>query len=471
MLVWATEFPTEEGSIEDLLALGVDWLDGSPHHPWSESDVEWAVPEGTEVYDKNGQVVEVARAETDDARWGGLRHEYVEEGEDREWQMAIVGHENGGGLQVSVRLQCNVLVPGLEVPVPKKPYIVRQIIDRLGGGRDGGLPIGDEPVYLEEHEVDRAANYIVGETQNDLPVVYVSAGWDGSPDVDPEELSEWLSGMAHIIVEPSRSFSIALADKVNRANAYGGAIGVYWPRGVAPHIRYLPREYPGPHRMQQDVADEVRLALTQIQPSSECTWSHLQDMASRSMIEQLREEIDSEDVEEYAKVFDARIDAKDEKIEKLERERHRLRSKLQALDAARGGGVEGGILESGTEQEYYPGELQDAVLHTLELGKSGLRDDSRRCHLIDDLVEANDESGYEDEFTAQLKTALSTMTNFGGDERRALRDLGFTIEEEGGHVQACFNGDDRYAVTIPKTTSDHRAGKNTISEIRKTLFS
>lgn len=471
MLVWATEFPTEEGnSIADLLALATGWLDGSPHHPWSEADIDWAVPEGTARYEKDGQVVEVARAEAADHRWGGLRHTYVEEEEEREWSAAIVGHEGEEGLRVSVRVECNLLAPGPDLPEPNKPYIVRQIFEQLGGGRDGGLPIGDEPINLEEDEVDRAVNYIEGETQNDLPVVYVSAGWDGTPVVDPVELSEWLSGMAHVMVEPSRSFSIALAGKVNRANAYGGAVGVYWPRGVAPHDRFLPRDYASAHQMQQAVASEIRSALTQIQPSSECTWSHLQDMASQAMIEKLREETDSEDVEEYAEMFDAQIEAKDEKIEELKSERYRLRSRLQALDAARGGAAQGEILSPGEEQEYYPGELQDAVLQTLELGKSNLREEGRRRHIIDDLLEVNESTGHEEAFTNRLKASLSTMTDFGSDERSTLRDLGFTVNEEGKHVQAIFQGDDRYTITIPKTASDHRAGQNTVSEIRKKLF-
>lgn len=472
MLVWATEFPTRDGSsIEDLLALTVKWLDGSPHHPWSEADIEWAVPEGTTVYRQEGQVVEVGRAETERERWGGLRHKYVEEGKDREWLAAIVGHEDDAGLRVSVRLQCNLLAPGLKLPQPKKPYIVKQIIDRLGGGRDGGLPIGDEPIYLNEDEVDRATNYIAGDTRNDLPVVYVSAGWDGSPLIDAEELSKWLSGMAHIMVEPSRSFSVALAGKVNRANAYGGAVGVYWPRGVAPHDRFLPRSYGDAHEMQQAIAAEIKEALTKIQPSSACTWSRLQDVASQAMIEELREKTDSEDVEEYAEVFDAQIEAKNGQIRELKRDLHRLRGKLQTLDAGRGGRAAGEVLETGTEQEYYPGEVQDAVLQTLELGRAHLHDESRRRHLIDDLLEVNEKTGHEEAFTGRLKTALSTMTDFGGDERRALRDLGFVIDEEGKHVQAVFQGDDRYTVTIPKTTSDHRTGENVISSIRNMLFS
>jgi len=117
ILVWATEFPTGVGSsVEDLLALAVEWLAGSPHRPWSQSDIDWAVSEGTTIFEKEGEVVEVARAATEAERWCGLRHTYVEEGEEREWVAAIVGHEDGEGLRVPVRLECNLLVAGLDLP-------------------------------------------------------------------------------------------------------------------------------------------------------------------------------------------------------------------------------------------------------------------------------------------------------------------------------------------------------------------
>lgn len=469
MLVWATEFPAGEGQqVDDLLVLAVEWLTGSPHHPWEPDDIDWAVEEGVTVQRLDGQLVRVAHASPEGEDWGGLRHVWTED-DEREWTTSIVGRQDDEGLYISIRLECENLVPGLDLPSPKKPYVVKQIFERLGGGRDGGLPVGDEPIFLEEDEVDRAANYMLGETTNSLPVVYVSAGWDGSPSIDPEELAQWLSGLAHVMVEPSRSFSIALAGKVNRANAYGGAIGVYWPRGVAAHDRFLKREYGSQHEMQQAVADEVESALRQIQPASGCTWSRLQELVSQARIAELREE-GSDELEAYMEEFDKQVEAKDDKIDALERENWRLRSQLQSLNAARGTSSDGGILQPGQEQEYYPGELTDAALEALEHGRGALHEDSRRRHIVDDLLTANERSGFEEAVVDHLKGALHAMDDFGGDERRALRDLEFAVEEDRRHVRATFKGDDRYAVTIPKTTSDSRTGRNLVSEIRNLLF-
>lgn len=469
MLVWASEFPVgEEQQIDDLIVLAVKWLTGSPHHPWKTDDIDWAVEDGTSIQRLDGQLVQVARAKSEAEDWGGLRHVWIED-EEREWATSIVGRDSPDGMHISVRLECENLVPGLDLPDPNKPYVVKQIFEQLGGGRDGGLRVSDEPIFLEEDEVDRAANYMLGETTNSLPVVYVSAGWDGSPSIDPEELARWLSGLAHVMVEPSRSFSIALASKVSRANAYGGAVGIYWPRAVAPHVRFLTREHDSAHEIQQAVVDEVESALTQIQPSSGCTWSRLQELISQARINELREE-GSDELEEFMEEFDKQVEAKDQKIRQLEEENWNLRSRLQSLNAARGSGEQEGVLQPGTEQEYYPGEFTDAVVHALERGRAAMHDDSRRRHIVDDLLDANEKSGYEEELISKLKSALSTMSDFGGDERRALMSLDFTIEDDRRHVRATFKGDDRYAVTIPKTTGDHRTGKNIVSEISNLLF-
>ncbi|WJW75560.1 hypothetical protein QVG61_00265 [Thiohalobacter sp. IOR34] len=59
------------------------------------------------------------------------------------------------------------------------------------------------------------------------------------------------------------------------------------------------------------------------------------------------------------------------------------------------------------------------------------------------------------------------MTN---DVRRFLEELGFEISGDGKHYKAIFMGDNRYTVSIPKTSSDHRAGMNLASEIINMLF-
>src|SRR5690606_6863648 len=107
----------------------------------------------------------------------------------------------------------------------------------FGGGSDSWLTVDDAPTRLGEVQVDEAVAIIDGRTPVALPVVYVSALSTHLPYIDPIELAEWLAGMAHVVVEPSRHFSFALARHVARRNPYGGAIGVFWPRALERHSR------------------------------------------------------------------------------------------------------------------------------------------------------------------------------------------------------------------------------------------
>ena len=69
---------------------------------------------------------------------------------------------------------------------------------------------------------------------------------------------------------------------------------------------------------------------------------------------------------------------------------------------------------------------------------------------------------------------LRLVLIFGGGGRlnktakAQLKDLGFIIEEDGPHYKIIFH-DPRYMFTVSKTPSDHREGKNMISQIRAVI--
>lgn len=468
MIVWASEFPLQAGrNVGDVLDAARKWLVGSPHWSWTVADLEGAVEGELHSIDKWGQEVRQASIESEGAAWAGLRHSWVED-KERRWTTEIVGHESGEGLTASVRVDCQLLVAGKSLPPARKPYVVQVLLRELGGGLDGGLRVDDEPIRVLEAEVDKVARVVRGELDNRLPVVYVSVDWASQAFINPDELARWLSGMAHVLVEPSRMFSFQLARNADRANAYGGAVSIYWPEGVARQTRYLPRRYSAGKQMQVDVAARIQSALAQIQPTSECTWSFLREVVSKARIAQLDKE-GSTELEQWIEAFSEEGAAKDQQIEDLRRELGRLRADLWRYEQGSTGDGEG-LLAAGEEQEFYAGEAMDALLHTLRIGRNSLLDDGRRRHIVDSVLSANEPSGMEDDFEEALKNSLTTMKSFGAAERAALQDLGFVLEEGGKHIRAEYRGDGRYAFTIQKTGSDHRAGRNLIGEIRRKLF-
>ena len=351
MLVWATEFPVTAGTrCEDVLSVAKRTLATSPHAPWHADDFSDGPTEELTRLEKDGHVVTTGMMASDSDRIAGVQHQWVERS-DREWLLEIVGHQNDSSTVASVRLHCNGLRPGLRLPTPKKPYAIRKLLEDVGGGKDSGLEVQDQPHWLDEWAVDEAAKLVSGTSHVRLPVVYVSAlGGHRRSFVDVRKLAQWLGGMAHVVVEPSRYFSFALARNTGRANAYGGAISIYWPHGEAAQVRYLPRSFSDSEEMERAVAGRVREALIQIGPASPCTFQHLQELSSRATIARLRAE-GSTEIEAYVSAFDSDIKSKSDQIDELQREVGRLRAEVLRYEQSEGPSVSAMTSLGGKERE------------------------------------------------------------------------------------------------------------------------
>jgi hypothetical protein len=86
------------------------------------------------------------------------------------------------------------------------------------------------------------------------------------------------------------------------------------------------------------------------------------------------------------------------------------------------------------------------------------------------LLQANPPGTAAASMDADVKAALRAYKSMDAKTRSALGSLGFSITEDGKHYKAVFRGDPRYMFTLPKTSGDHRAGKNAASDITSTLF-
>jgi len=392
-----------------------------------------------------------------------MQYQWTENGE-REWTLEVVGYERSKATVVSIRVDCTLLRQGLKLPGPKKPYVVKQILHELGGGDDAGLMVSDVPHRLSEADVISAAKFVRGNASTRLPIVYVSVDRFKQPFVDVDQLANWLGGMAHVIVEPSRFFSFALARNTGYMNAYGGAVSIYWPQSAARQVRFVPAAFDSSDEMQRDIVNHVKLALTHIRPESKCTFSYLEEQVFRSRVEKFKAE-GSATVGQYIEIFDAEIKAKDDRLKSLEKNLADVRAELQEQER-----LNRGFLKQGDEREFYPGELSDALIYGLERSLSTMREDGRRAHLIEDFLKFNKPSGIEKEISNEIKDAFAKSGDLGSDQRRTLEDLGFTVQLTGKHWKAVYQSDERYTFTISKTSGDHRAGKNLASIILQKLF-
>jgi len=467
MLVWTTEMPLRHGStVDDVVRLTRKWLTGSPHATWTEALIPPFADGEVQVASQGGESVSTALLKRGQESWGGLR--YVRPEADSEWTTEIVAHHDPLRLLVTVQVHCELGGATPSAPKPRKPYIIRQLLDSIGGGSDGGLPITDTPLMLKEADIDLATKIVRGEFRNHLPIVYASATWKNTPAIEAVKLAQWAAGLAHVVVEPSRVFSHVLARNTNRENVYGGSLGIYWPKHDGMRAVLHPESFSSPARLSSAAADLVRRALLNCRTTESCTWDFIKESMSRDRLERLRAS-GSQELNEYMQAFDDEIDSKNQHIDKLEKEASRLRIELQKYQA-RAEAARSGLLTQGKEKPFYPGEIRDAVLKALVAGKNQLMQEGRCRHIVDDILTHNHLSKAESEISERIRSILTTCENLGREQQKNLEQLGFEFSDDGKHIQATYHEDPRYSFTMPRTGSDWRGMKNQASDIVKALF-
>jgi len=332
---------------------------------------------------------------------------------------------------------------------------------------DGSIPVADKPFVLEENETPIAAALLSGTAENRLPIIYVSAASDGSHIVDPLQLAKWMSGLAHVVVEPSRAFSFKLQKLTSSRNAYGGTVGVYWPESEARKSYYLDENNDTGELIQVAIANDIRVALSHRRQRTNCSWLHLKEILSKCRYDKLKAD-GSTELNEFIEVFDSEQRAKDQRMQEAEGEIARLNAELR-----RGRSVQqssSGLLKVGIEQDLYEGEISDIAIDALRDSLRNTLEDSRRRHVLEDLLNHNELTGKGLHIQNEIKSIFRTYVSMDSKARSALEKLGFDLSEDGKHWKAVFQGDGRYTFSIAKTSSDHRAGKNMASDINKRLL-
>lgn len=468
MVQYSIEFPIDgKSSVADVVRLAHEWIAGSRHTKLKKKDFD-VLPENSEVTVSNiGESVTTGLAKVENLEIGGVRWIHAER-ENLEWTTAVVATRTENECLLSIQVICEALSTASRLPEPKKPVFVGQVLNRFGGGMDGQIPVAEKPFILNEDEVAIAAALMSGAAGNKLPIVYVSATYQGSHILDPKILSKALAGMAHVIVEPSRAFSATLREETDSRNVYGGNVGVYWPESNARKSYYLENSDEDATVIPLSIAKDVRVALANRRQRTNCNWLYLKEMISRCRYEALKA-TDSIELNEYVKVWDADKKAKDARIVEAEGEIERLKSELRRQNVVNQSSSSG-LLRIGVEQNLYESEIFDVVVSSLSDHQKTILSGTRRDHIIADLLKHNPVKGNGDELQNRVRAALKTYVTMNAKTRSELQRIGFDISEDGKHYKLVFQGDGRYTFSVSKTSSDHRAGKNMASDINKKLF-
>ncbi len=467
MLSFATEFPVEASrTSSDFLTAVREWLLGSPHTVFEESELSELDTKDEFSAKKSNELIEALKYEATGSDMAAIRYTRLDRG--LEWVSTIVFSRGQSASWIGIRTSCESQHPAAKLPVARKPVFVQTFLTRLGGGTDSEIKVQATPLRLANSDIPLAARCISGRAGCRLPLVYVSARFQGGHIVNVDSLAAALAGMAHVLVEPNRPFSIRLMTEVNSQNVYGGAIGVYWPDGGGRRSFFPHHESDSPPEMERAVVEEIRSALANRRPLSRVTWSAVQELISRRTFSALREQ-GSTEVQKYVDEFDKELKSKQEKIEDAEREISRLEAEIRKYQA-QSPMQSGLVLQTAPEQDLYARELLGVVRDAIVDAVTRVTEDSRRQHILTSIVKANPPTGEAEAMRTRLKALLRDFRSMDAKVRSALQDLGFEISEDGKHYKIVFQGDDRYTFTMPKSGSDHRGGLNLVGDISRLLL-
>lgn len=464
MLTFKTQFPIASSTdMSNFVSCCRTWIVKSPHTKLA-NEIPDGVREGR--FGDEHEAASFGFYELEPTSSGGVRYEKTDNDGVR-WVTDVVGYRSGSDFWVSVQLNVDSDLPVERLEQGKRPYIVKLLMEKFVGGYDGSLLVSDDPILLSEDDTGLAEKIICADTSSVMPVVYASRNSTGGLIIEPNVLARWLSGMAHVVVEPSRKFSSKIMRQVYGENVYGGAVAIYWPDGIGKWV-YLPRKWNSPSALQTAIAKKIRLSLLYQRLRRECTWSHLQELASRQKLDALRAS-GSENFDEYIKYFDKEISAKDEEIQRLESELVRARYGKREMRTSSSDG-EGSILLETSETDLYQGEQTGLIVDALRVAAASAEPHSRRRDVLEALVENNENPGDRDEILDRLKEVLRQYTSMTASVRGELESLGFEIYEDGKHYKLLFQDEARYPFVLPKTGSDWRGGLNAFSDLKKKLF-
>lgn len=468
MICFSTEFPVNnDSSVEDVLTIARKWIAGSQHSKIKHDDFEPTIKKTEASIQVDNEHVATGYAAFDNYEISGLRYTKLERN-GVEWISTIVASQTPHEHLVSIQISCETVRASSTLPTPKKPVFIKQVINSIGGGKDGTLDISNKPTLLKDGEEDIAASYITGHGGNSLPIVYISANFNDEYDIDIENIAEKLSGLAHVIVEPDRSFSIKLKELCMSRNVYGGTIGVYWPDSIARKSFYLSEEQNDPNTLSILIETDIRIALSNRRQKTYCTWLHLKECISKHNYNELKR-TGSTAIDDYVSAFDKDLSAKQEKIESAEKEILRLQAELNRLNAEKFSREEG-ILSYGEEQDLYPYEIRNFVVDTLEQQLKNSIIESRRYHILHDLIKTNKTEDVANGLREEIKSIFKSYVDMDAKTKSSLTKIGFDISEEGKHYKIVFHQDGRYTFSVSKTSSDSRSGKNLASDINKRIF-
>jgi len=351
-----------------------------------------------------------------------------------------------------------------EIPIIRTE-IIRAFI-RDGWLKEDILPINSEAIMLTRECIDIVVDAINGSYRGKLPLVFVSKYFDtAGREVDVQRLAKELAGMAIVVAEQDDIYLEELKERTNKKNPFNGHIGLYYSNSTSRTYRPLGGKYGSIHAaIIKDVTKYVS-AQADVEGIS---WEKLENERLSKQAKE-NEDLSNEVLIKNSTLEDQLKEAK-EKLHEATKENRSLsvqnESLRQALDEKNDGRR---MLLAAPINEFFVGEQHDLIVTVLKKALRTMETNTRSYELLEGIIARNGLLGKGKEVDDTLKRVLSKGENIKERDLLDLKEIGFEVISESNHYRLIYKGNDKYVITLPKTPSDFRGGKNLVSDILKTI--
>lgn len=472
MLIFSTILDINDTLTKDkFIELAIEWNQNTPHANNIVPNLQWDGSRNVR-FGSDEIWLEISEYRNEDII--AIRYERVSE-DGVVWDSDFVMNFNE--MRMSIQLDRSYREDALVIDSDfSTPHFIRLLIDGEYIKDDAGLKVSGRPIYITERNISILTDVINETSYFRMPVVYVSKTFDDADPIDVRKIAGRLKGVAHVLVEGSRSLNNKLRTLCSDKNEYYGAVGVYYPNSSQPPKRYLYHREEGYDEFlyQKVLRDLIRYSTVQ-QLDKLYTWQGVNSAILHDRyIAQREERIAAEaemkkartEVDDVYEAFDSELQQLQQQVDMLTRtnealmyENQGLRAKLTEIDRQP-------LLYYGEEIEFYSDEIKEMVCAAIDNSlKTATKTNTRRYDVLCDILRSNPVSCPVSDKKEKIKQMLKTYDGMSKTLRQELNDFGYTITEEGKHYKLTFFKDNRYATCLSKTPSDHREGKNAAAEI------
>ncbi|MFA0653812.1 hypothetical protein [Vibrio sp. 10N.222.49.C12] len=425
----------------------------------------------------------------------------------RQWITEIGIREEEGKTTVSILLETSdISTLVTEIPSTTKPRLVNFLQQN---GELHNETVGSKLLsFSDTRESLKALSFEIERKERKHPLVLVSnLKTNNKPVINPQKLQEQLLGLAQVVYSDEEINSWEMESMLGRKySAWDGAVNIIYPsfNGNGCHTKLFSQASlndvmtSGVHALQYILSHITHTTngFNKKKHFSPSAVRAKRQKDQRTLLKKRFEDL-SEDNEyqELAEQAFAQLEEQENLIEQLKQKHEleieeqlianietqdnldKIKSDYQVLDIRfkelQGKATKVGkpIITYGKEKEFYSGEVSDLVIEIVKSQLDSAKQNSRRHHLLQDIVKYNEVDGTRDSFIQSIKSLFSSYNGLTPKIKSDLRSLNMEAVETGTHNHIKFIDDDRYQVPCAKTPSDaKRVGNNIVRDVKAELL-